>query len=56
MTQDPIHTLETASSAHRLEQVRKKLGFIPNLYAVLAEAPAALESIYPSARRSTKPH
>ena len=42
----PLHTPETApaASALQLEQARKKLGFIPNLYAVLAEAPAALES------------
>ena len=46
MTMYPIHTLETAppSSARQLEQAQKKLGFIPNLYAVLADAPAALES------------
>jgi len=42
----PLHTPETApeASARLLEQSRKKLGFIPNLYAVLADAPAALES------------
>lgn len=46
MTQYALHTIETApaSSARKLEQVQRKLGFIPNLYAVLAEAPAALES------------
>lgn len=46
MTRYPLHTIESApaASAKQLEKVQKKLGFIPNLYAVLAEAPAALAS------------
>jgi len=40
-----VHTLETAPAASRslLENVKKALGFIPNLYAVFAESPAALQ-------------
>lgn len=46
MTRYPLHTVESAPapSAPQLEKVQKKLGFIPNLYAVLADAPAALAS------------
>ena len=42
------HTLDTAPAAARplLESAQKKLGFIPNLYANLAEAPAALEAYF----------
>lgn len=48
MTQFPVHTPGTApaASARQLEQAQKKLGFVPNLYAVLADAPAALESYF----------
>lgn len=40
----PLHTLASAPAAAKpaLEGVGKKLGFIPNLYAHLAQAPAAL--------------
>lgn len=40
----PLHTPESAPAAAKpaLEKVKKTLGFIPNLYAHLAEAPAAL--------------
>lgn len=39
-----VHTLETApeGSKNVLNQTKKALGFIPNLYGTLAEAPAAL--------------
>jgi len=45
MTDFPIHTAETApeGSRARLEGAQKALGFIPNLYATMAEAPAVLE-------------
>lgn len=48
MTQYPVHTTETApaASAPQLEQIRKTLGFIPNLAGVLAGAPAALEGYF----------
>lgn len=41
-----MHTFETAPEAARpaLEDARKSLGFVPNLYGILAESPAALES------------
>ena len=40
------HTLETASAGSRplLEEAKKAFGSIPNLLAVMAEAPALLES------------
>jgi uncharacterized peroxidase-related enzyme len=40
----PLHTPATAPAAAKptLEKLEKTLGFIPNLYAHLAEAPAAL--------------
>lgn len=39
-----IHTSESAPDASRavLENTQKKLGFVPNLYAVMAESPATL--------------
>jgi AhpD family alkylhydroperoxidase len=45
MTDFPIHTAATAPDASRpiLEGVQKAWNFTPNLHAVLAEAPAALE-------------
>src|SRR5262245_34121705 len=45
MANFPVHTLETAPAASKplLENLRKALGFIPNLYAVFAESPAALQ-------------
>lgn len=48
MSQFPLHTPETApaASARQLEQIRKSLGFIPNLAAILADAPAALEGYF----------
>jgi uncharacterized peroxidase-related enzyme len=41
-----VHTPETAPESARpiLEGARQKLGFVPNLYAGLANAPAALEA------------
>lgn len=41
-----IHTPATAPAGSRplLEKVRASLGFVPNLYGVLAESPAALEA------------
>jgi len=45
MTDFPIHTTETApeGSRARLQAAKDALGFIPNLYATMAEAPAVLE-------------
>jgi uncharacterized peroxidase-related enzyme len=46
MTDFSIHTVETAPEAARplLQGARSKLGFVPNLYASLAESPAALSA------------
>lgn len=46
MTEFPQHTLDSAPEASRpvLAQTQKALGFVPNLYAVLAESPAALNA------------
>lgn len=46
MTAFPSHTVDTAPEAARktLQAAQGQLGFIPNLYANLAEAPAALEA------------
>lgn len=45
MTDFPVHTVETAPSEAKplLEGAQKALGFVPNLYAAMAEAPALLE-------------
>ena len=45
MTDFPLHTPETApeGSAEALRGIRRAWGFVPNLHAELAEAPAALE-------------
>ena len=45
MTDFPLHTPETApeGSAETLRGIREAWGFVPNLHAELAEAPAALE-------------
>ncbi len=40
-----VHTIETAGESRpQLEQSRKSLGFVPNLYAVMAESPALLDA------------
>lgn len=46
MTDFPLHTPDTApaESRDKLEAVQAKMGFIPNLFGQLAEAPAALEA------------
>lgn len=46
MTQFEFHTPQTAPEAARplLEGARAKLGFVPSLYAGLAEAPTALQA------------
>jgi len=46
MTEFTIHTAQTAPERARpiLEGAEKALGFVPNLYGVLAESPAALEA------------
>ena len=46
MSEFTIHTLETAPQASRqiLQNTKKQLGFIPNLYGVFAESPATLEA------------
>jgi uncharacterized peroxidase-related enzyme len=45
MTHFTVHTPETAPAGSRplLEGLKKAFGFIPNLYAVFAESPAALQ-------------
>lgn len=45
MTSFAVHTLESAPAESRplLEGIRKAFGFVPNLYAVFAESPAALK-------------
>jgi uncharacterized peroxidase-related enzyme len=44
MTDFTVHTLESAPAASRslLDGIQKTFGFIPNLFAVFAESPAAL--------------
>jgi uncharacterized peroxidase-related enzyme len=46
MTRFTTHTIDSAPAAARptLEGAKKVLGFVPNLYANLAEAPTALEA------------
>ena len=46
MTSFTIHTPDTSPEGSKaiLEQAKKGLGFVPNLYAVLAESPAALKA------------
>ncbi len=48
MTEFVTHTLESAPAAARplLEAAKAKLGFIPNLYGNLAEAPTALQGYF----------
>jgi len=45
MTPFTVHTADTAPDASRplLEGIRRSFGFVPNLFAVFAESPAALE-------------
>ena len=45
MTKFTVHTIETAPDRSRplLEGVKQAFGFVPNLYAVFAESPAALQ-------------
>ena len=45
MTKFIAHTIETAPTRSRalLEGVKQALGFVPNLYGVFAESPAALQ-------------
>lgn len=44
MTTFTVHTIETAPVQSRalLERIQRTLGFVPNLYGVFAESPAAL--------------
>ena len=46
MTHFTVHTIESApeKSKATLTQAKKSLGFVPNLYGVLAESPAMLEA------------
>jgi uncharacterized peroxidase-related enzyme len=46
MTDFPTHTIDTAPAAAkaRLEGAQAALGFVPNLYAAMAEAPTLLEA------------
>jgi uncharacterized peroxidase-related enzyme len=45
MTKFTVHTTDTAPDRSRplLEGIKKAFGFVPNLYAVFAESPAALQ-------------
>ena len=45
MTDFTIHTVDTApaEASPRLQKAQDTLGFVPNLYATMAEAPAVLE-------------
>ena len=45
MTILTVHTKDSAPAASRpvLERMGKAIGFVPNLYAVIAESPAALQ-------------
>jgi uncharacterized peroxidase-related enzyme len=44
MTRFPVHTADSAPAASRplLEGLQRSFGFVPNLFAVFAESPAAL--------------
>ncbi len=46
MTTFPVHSSETAPEGSKpiLAEAQKKLGFVPNLFRVMAEAPAAGEA------------
>ena len=46
MTDFPTHTIETAPAGSKpfLEGAQKAVGFVPNLYAAMAEAPALVEA------------
>ncbi len=46
MTTFPIHSSDTAPEASRpiLDAAQKKMGFVPNLFRVFAEAPAVAEA------------
>ena len=46
MSQYPVHTIESAPDASKplLEQTKSSYGFIPNLYGVFAESPAAIDA------------
>ena len=46
MSEFTLHTLDTAPQASRklLLQTEKQMGFIPNLFSVMAESPTVLES------------
>jgi uncharacterized peroxidase-related enzyme len=56
MTKFTVHTLETAPAASRplLEGIRKAFGFVPNLFAVFAESPAALQGALAMAEAFSK--
>ena len=45
MTNFPVHTIDSAPEAAKpiLQDAQKALGFVPNLYATMAEAPTILE-------------
>ncbi len=46
MSQFQVHTLESAPEKAKstLESAKKSLGLVPNLYGIMAEAPAALKA------------
>ena len=46
MSEFILHTLDTAPQASRklLQNAEQQMGFIPNLFSVMAESPAVLET------------
>jgi len=58
MSSFPLHTLETAppESKALLTTIATRFGFLPNVYAYLAEAPVALEARSRSRRPSCRGH
>ena len=46
MSEFTLHTLDTAPQSSRklLQQTEKQMGFIPNLFSVMADSPAVMES------------
>jgi len=56
MTQFTVHTAESAPAESRplLEGIRRSFGFVPNLFAVFAESPAALQGALAMAEAFSK--
>src|SRR5262249_46142465 len=49
MTQFTVHTVESAPAASRplIEGIHRGFGFVPNLFAIFAQSPAALRGALP---------